>query len=115
MLAIVKYNLTEIQLFWTDPYSEFDGYVWLKVSLTACIALFTFLGTVVNCAIICYERNEGDPQKRSLLNQISAWQLAIKLPISCKSVQPVPVRVEEPVSPARQSSGGGATNNLCRS
>ncbi len=33
------------------------------------------------------------------------------LPISCKSVQPVPARVEEPASPVRQSSSGGATNN----
>ncbi len=33
--------------------------------------------------------------------QISAWQSATLLPISCKSVQPVPVRVEEHVSPVR--------------
>ncbi len=43
--------------------------------------------------------------------QVSAWQSATLLPISCKSVQPVPARVEEPGSPVRQSSTGGATNN----
>ena len=32
------------------------------------------------------------------LGQVSAWQSATLLPISCKSVQPVPARVEEPVS-----------------
>ncbi len=36
--------------------------------------------------------------------QVSAWQSATLLPISCNSVQPVPARVEEPVSPVRQSS-----------
>ncbi len=41
----------------------------------------------------------------------SAWQSATLLPISCKSVQPVPVWVEEPVSSVRQSSSSGATNN----
>ncbi len=30
---------------------------------------------------------------------------------NCKSVQPVPAWVEEPVSPVRHSSSGGATNN----
>ncbi len=43
--------------------------------------------------------------------QVSELQSATLLPISCKSVQPVPARVEEPVSPVRQSSSGGATNN----
>ena len=33
------------------------------------------------------------------LRQVSAWQSATLLPISCKSVQPVPAWVEEPVSP----------------
>ncbi len=31
--------------------------------------------------------------------------------ISCKSVQPVPARVEEPFSLVRQSSSGGVTSN----
>ncbi len=43
--------------------------------------------------------------------QVSDWQSVTLLPISCKSVQPVPARVEEPVSPARPSSSGGVTNN----
>ena len=38
--------------------------------------------------------------------QVSAWQSATLLPISCKSAQSVPARVEEPVSPVRQSSSG---------
>ena len=33
--------------------------------------------------------------------QVSAWQSATMLPISCKSVQPVPARVEQPVSSVR--------------
>ncbi len=39
-----------------------------------------------------------------------ARQSATLLPISCKSVQPVPAWVEEPVSPVRQPSSGGAKN-----
>ncbi len=39
-----------------------------------------------------------------ILCQVSAWQSAMLLPISCKSVQPVPSRVEEPVSSTRPSS-----------
>ncbi len=39
--------------------------------------------------------------------QVSVWQSATLLPISCKSVHPVPSRVEEPVSPV----SGGAPNN----
>ena len=31
--------------------------------------------------------------------QVSVWQSATLLPISCRSVQPVPARVEEPVGP----------------
>ena len=44
-----------------------------------------------------------------ILCQVSVWQSAILLQISCKSVQPVPVRVEQPVSPV--SSSGDATSN----
>ena len=40
--------------------------------------------------------------------QVSAWQSATLLAINCKSVQPVPARVDEPVNPVRQSSYGGA-------
>ncbi len=36
--------------------------------------------------------------------QVSAWQSATLIPISCKSAQPVPARVEESVSPVRRSS-----------
>ncbi len=43
--------------------------------------------------------------------QVSAWQSATQLQISCQSVQPVPAWVEEPVSPVRQAFIGGATNN----
>ena len=39
--------------------------------------------------------------------QVSVWQSATLLPISCNSVQPVPTWVEEPVSPVRQSSSDG--------
>ncbi len=35
--------------------------------------------------------------------QVSAWQSAALLPISCKSAQPVPAWVEEPVSPVRKA------------
>ena len=47
--------------------------------------------------------------KQSVSGQCLA--ISILLPISCKSVQPVPARVEELVSPIRQSSSGGATDN----
>ncbi len=42
---------------------------------------------------------------------VSAWLSATLLPISCKSVQPVPARVEDPVSLVWQSSSSGATIN----
>ncbi len=44
--------------------------------------------------------------------QVSACQSATLQPISCKSVQPVPARVDEPVSPVRQSSSGGEQSTL---
>ena len=44
------------------------------------------------------------------MRQVSTLQSADQL--SCKSVQPVPARVEDPISPVRQSSSGGAANNL---
>ena len=43
--------------------------------------------------------------------QVSAWQSATLLPISCKSSQPVPAQVEEPFSLVRRFTSGGATNN----
>ena len=46
------------------------------------------------------------------MRQVSARQSATLLLISCRSVQPVPARVEEPVSPVRQSSSGGVTKNI---
>ena len=43
---------------------------------------------------------------------LKVWQSATLLLIRCKSAQqPVPARVEEPVTPIRQSASGGATNN----
>ena len=36
----------------------------------------------------------------------AAWQSTALLPISCKSVQPVPARLEEPVSLVKAISGG---------
>ena len=47
----------------------------------------------------------------SISGQVSAWQSATLLPIRCKSVQPVPARVDEPASLLSQSSSAGATNN----
>ncbi len=43
--------------------------------------------------------------------QVSAWQSVTLPPISCKSAQPVPSWVEEPVSPVRLPSSGSGTNN----
>ncbi len=45
------------------------------------------------------------------LGQANAWQSATLLPIRCKLVPPVPSRVEEPISPLRQSFSGSAMNN----
>ena len=39
-------------------------------------------------------------------DKVSAWQSATLLPISCKSVLPVPARVEEPVSPVKHGKVG---------
>ncbi len=71
----------------------------------------------MNCFISIHHgdspRNRNDTLISDTLSsgQVSAWQSATLLPISCKSVQPVPAWLEEPVSPLRQSSSGGATNN----
>ena len=42
--------------------------------------------------------------------RVCAWQSATQLGISCKSVQPVPARVEEPVSLVWQLYRSGALN-----
>ena len=44
-----------------------------------------------------------------LCGQVSAWQSATLLPISCNSVQPVPAWVKEPVSPVSHSCSSGVT------
>ncbi len=54
------------------------------------------------------------PRTEVAVCQVSAWQSATLLPISCKSLQPVPAWVEGPVSPARQSSSGGVTMPYAR-
>ena len=48
----------------------------------------------------------------TLKGQVTAWQSVTLLPITCKSVQPLPARVEEPVCPVRQSPSGGVTNKV---
>ena len=50
----------------------------------------------------------GNFCKVTLYGQVSTWQSATLLPISCKSAQPVTARVDKPVSLVRQSSSGGA-------
>ena len=54
------------------------------------------------------------PKVFLLVGQVSAWQSATLLPISYKSVQSAPARVEEPVCLVKQSSSGGVTNNPAR-
>ncbi len=45
----------------------------------------------------------ADLRNRPLVpSQVNAWQSVTLLPISCKSIPPVPARVEEPGSPERQ-------------
>ena len=55
--------------------------------------------------------DEGGIRLRNILCQFSAWQSAMLLPMSCKSVQPVPAFIKDPVSPVGQSFSGDATNN----
>ena len=70
--------------------------------------------TGVQCNVVCngscrVSQNKWDFSNRYVKQQstnhcqVSAWQTATLLPISCKSEQPVPARVEEPVSTVRQS------------
>ncbi len=63
---------------------------------------------------LSHSKNPSLVQKvraNSPFSQVSAWQSATLLPISCNSVQPVPAQVEELVSPVKQSSSDGTTNN----
>ena len=86
-----------------------EQYVALILALTY---LWAAMGSIVYTNL---QKNFGMPVGFAIYkygaSQISAWQSATLLPISCNSVQSVPARIEEPVSPVRQSSTGGATNN----
>ncbi len=66
-----------------------------------------------NLALLRSEINKTQGKVVSISTecQVSVWQSATLLPTSCNSVQPVPARVEKPVSLARQSSSGDVTNN----
>ncbi len=62
-------TLSDILLDWTDPYLDLDGYTQTKVTvLVSCIA-YMIVGTLIVFCVIAFERNGGDPQKRSIQNQ----------------------------------------------
>ena len=55
---------------------------------------------------------QGILQKNVRVSTFSGQDIVLNTSRYCLSVQPVSVRVEEPVSPVRQSSSsGGVTNN----
>ncbi len=66
----MSFLLTDIALFSADVYQALEDNNLAKYLLGS-FYIFTFIiGVVLNLCLFSYERNEGDPQKRGLLNQV---------------------------------------------
>jgi hypothetical protein len=55
---------------WTDPYTELQDYPKLKAAILTIGILILSIGNLMLYGIVLFERFGGDPQKRSILNQV---------------------------------------------
>ena len=62
--------LSDIHLDWSDPYRYLDGFTKTKYSILVSSIAYMIIGTLVIFCVIAFERYGGDPQKRSIQNQI---------------------------------------------
>ena len=69
-LELSRLNLTRVDLSWVDPYATINGDISTKVCLAVFMLSYSSTGTILQLILISFEHFGGDPQKRSLLNQV---------------------------------------------
>ncbi len=62
---------TDPNFTWIDPYKNLSK--GAKASLGTYIITVMILGTMASICGFFFEKYGGDPQKRSLLNQVNHW------------------------------------------
>ena len=56
----------------TKVYEDFDKYnLVVNVLVSTSMIIIFATGTILNLGILFYERNEEDPKKRGILNQVN--------------------------------------------
>ncbi len=75
-----KLNVTDINLSYRNPFQVFQGNTWFLVGLVVFDLLCFAFGGFCNAAMIGYEKFTGDPQKRSLTNQLLPQIILIAYP-----------------------------------
>ena len=63
-------KITDVNLNWQDPYTGLDGHVVAKAGILLLCPVYLVIGTMLVTGLISFERHGGDPQKRSLHNQV---------------------------------------------
>ncbi len=64
-------NDIDFDIFWTDPYSIIQGTLSGQILMVFVLTAILVSGTMLHLGIMFYEKFGEDPQKRSLLNQVS--------------------------------------------
>ena len=67
-----NFNVTEVDLSWSDPYDLLDGNLAAKIGLAGFqVGIFIF-GSVVCLAMMSFEHYGEDPRKRGIFNQVNS-------------------------------------------
>ena len=77
-----------VDFSWADAFSQLDDHLELKVCLGLLLIVSMIVGTFLHGGMIVFERFEGDPRKRGLLNQLSSTMSFLML--TCYWIQ-VPI------------------------
>ncbi len=61
-------EVSDMDLFWTNPFEELSIFAKVAIGITLCFAYI--FGFVIIRPILSFEKHGGDPQKRGLKNQV---------------------------------------------
>ncbi len=71
MALLVPLNISQPDLDWNDKYDFLRGKPGPKILLAVMVTLSYLIGTFLTLAQIFYEKYGEDPQKSSLVNQVT--------------------------------------------
>ncbi len=80
MSSLLFLNVSHPDFYWRDKV-EFlqNSNIALKMFVTLITTLCYVIGTLVTTAVIFNEKFGEDPQKRSLVNQVTSYQINVNV------------------------------------